>query len=68
MEQLSNFPSHLDILSISEIPAPWENLSEISDNRTSTTLENEAGREILGKSTCLGCFSSHLQITVQLTE
>lgn len=58
MEHSSNLSSHLDILSISEIQIPWENLFEISDNLSGTTVVNEVGREIVGKSTFLGCFSS----------
>lgn len=64
----SNFSSHLGILSISEIPVPWEHLSEISDNLTRATVIKEVGREILGKNAYLGCFSSPLQITGQLIE
>lgn len=68
MEQSSNFPSHLNILSIPEIQVPWENLFEISDNLSGTTVVNEVNGEIWGKNTVLGCFSLHFQITVQLME
>lgn len=54
----SHFSSHLGILSISEIPVPWEHLSEISDNLTRTTVIKDVGGEILGKNDYLGWFSS----------
>lgn len=38
MEQSNNFSSHLDILSISEIQVPWENLFEISGNLSGTAV------------------------------
>lgn len=68
MEHASNLSSHLDILSISGIQVPWENVFEISDNLSGTMVVNDVRRERAGKSTFLGCFSSHFQITVQLME
>ena len=49
-------PSDFNILSISEIQVPWENLFEISDNLNGTTVVNKINREILGKNTFLGVF------------
>lgn len=56
MEHSSNFSSHLGILSISEIQAPWENLFEISDNLSGTTVVNDVSRETVGKRNFGGVF------------
>jgi len=60
VEHASNLSNHLDILSISGIQVPWENLFEISDNLSGTMVVNDVGREIVGKSTFLGMFFTTL--------
>lgn len=68
MEQSNNFSSHLDILSISEIQVPWENLFEISGNLSGTAVVMRLVERFLRRVPFLGVFSSHFQITVQLME